>query len=101
MSDTLPDDAWINSFLSSPPRPLLSSLQRRLQTSTTHLNALAELYKQRAGIEAAYADGLAKLARTAEQGGLNGKNGVEWDKASGEGKLWESVITELSEVSFQ
>lgn len=99
MSDSLPDDAWVNSFLPTPPRPLLNSLQRRLQASTTHINALAELYKQRAAIEAQYADSLSKLARTAESGGLNGKNGVEWDKASGEGKIWDSVVSEIVEVS--
>jgi hypothetical protein len=100
MSDTLPDDAWINAFLPTPPRPLLIALQRRLQASTTHVNALSELYKQRAAIEAQYAESLSKLARAAESGGLNGKNGIEWDRANGEGKLWDSVISEISEVRF-
>ncbi|KAK8845530.1 hypothetical protein IAR55_006245 [Kwoniella newhampshirensis] len=100
MSDTLPDDAWVNSFLATSPRPLLSALQRRLHTSTTHVNALAELYKQRAAIEASYAESLAKLAKTAEQGGLSGKTGNDWEKASGEGRLWDSVVSELSEVSL-
>ncbi|WWD22483.1 hypothetical protein CI109_106976 [Kwoniella shandongensis] len=97
MSDLLPDDAWVNSFLATSPRPLLSALQRRLHASTTHVNALAELYKQRAAIEAAYAEGLSKLARTAEQGGLSGKTGNDWEKASGEGRLWDSIISELTE----
>nr|XP_031863520.1 uncharacterized protein CI109_000770 [Kwoniella shandongensis]KAA5530592.1 hypothetical protein CI109_000770 [Kwoniella shandongensis] len=99
MSDLLPDDAWVNSFLATSPRPLLSALQRRLHASTTHVNALAELYKQRAAIEAAYAEGLSKLARTAEQGGLSGKTGNDWEKASGEGRLWDSIISELTETS--
>ena len=99
MSDTLPDDTWVNSFLSSPPRPLLASLQRRLQASTTHINAMAEIYKQRAAIEAQYADSLARLAKSAQTGGLLGKGGVEWDKLGGEAKLWDSVIIEISEVS--
>ncbi|WRT63758.1 uncharacterized protein IL334_000683 [Kwoniella shivajii] len=100
MSDTLPEDAWVNNFMSSSPRPLLSALQRRLHTSTTHLNALSEVYKQRAQIEATYAESLSKLAKTAEQGGLSGKNANnDWDKFSGEGRLWDSVISELSETS--
>lgn len=99
MADSLPEDAWVNCFLPTSPRPLLTSLQRRLQASTTHIHALAEVYKQRAAIEATYADSLAKLARTAEQGGLNGKNAVEWDKGSGEGKLWDTVVSEIAEVS--
>jgi len=98
MTDSLPDDAWIQNFLASSPRPLLTALQRRLAASTTHVNSLAEIYKQRAAIEAQYADGLAKLARAAETGGLYGKGGVEWDRASGEGKIWESVVGEIAEV---
>ncbi|WWC58213.1 uncharacterized protein I303_100749 [Kwoniella dejecticola CBS 10117] len=99
MSELLPEDTWVNNFLPTPPRPLLSALQRRLHTSTTHVNALAEVYKQRAQIEATYAESLSKLAKTAEQGGLSGKSGNEWEKASGEGRLWDSVISELSETS--
>lgn len=98
MSDTLPDDAWVNAFLATPPRPLLTALQKRLHTSTAHLGALADIYKQRAAVEAAYADGLQKLARTAEQGALTGKTGNDWPKSSGEGRLWDSVISELAEV---
>ena len=98
MTDALPDDAWINFFLPTPPRPLLTALQKRLAASSTHVNALAEIYKQRAAIEAQYAESLAKLARTAETGGLNGKGGVDWDRASGEGKIWESVVGEIAEV---
>ncbi|ORY20449.1 Muniscin C-terminal mu homology domain-domain-containing protein [Naematelia encephala] len=98
-SDTLPDDAWVQCFLSAPPRPLLGSLQRRLQGSTTHVNALAELFKQRAAIEQQYAESLSKLARTAEQGGLSGKAGNDWEKGGGEARLWESVITDISETS--
>lgn len=96
--DSLPDDAWVQSFMSAPPRQLLSALQRRLHASTTHVNALAELYKQRSLIEAQYADNLAKLARTAETGGLNGKQGVEWDRAGGEARIWEAVVNDLVEV---
>ncbi|WVQ80255.1 hypothetical protein IAT38_002360 [Cryptococcus sp. DSM 104549] len=99
MSDTLPDDAWVNSFLASSPRPLLSALQRRLHTSTAHTNALAEIYKQRAAVEAAYAEGLTKIARLAEQGGMTGKTGNDWGKSSGEARLWDSVISELAETS--
>jgi hypothetical protein len=57
------------------------------------------LFKQRAQIEAHYAESLAKLAKTAEAGGLNGKQGVEWDKSGGEAKLWDLVVTDLVEVS--
>ncbi|WWC85898.1 uncharacterized protein L201_000765 [Kwoniella dendrophila CBS 6074] len=99
MSDLLPEDTWVNNFLPTPPRPLLSALQRRLHTSTTHVNALAEVYKQRAQIEATYAESLSKLVKTAEQGGLSGKSGNDWDRSSGEGRLWESVLSELSETS--
>ncbi|WVR03547.1 hypothetical protein IAU60_000539 [Kwoniella sp. DSM 27419] len=99
MADTLPEDAWVNCFLPTPPRPLLTALQKRLHSSTNHLNALAEIYKQRAQIEATYADSLSKLAKTADQGGLSGKSGNDWDRSAGEGKLWESVMTELSETS--
>jgi hypothetical protein len=98
MADALPDDAWVQSFASAPPRQLLTALQRRLQASSTHVHALAELYKQRALIESQYADSLSKLARTAESGGLNGKQGVEWDRSGGEAKLWESVVNDLVEV---
>ncbi|OXC65369.1 hypothetical protein AYX13_05499, partial [Cryptococcus neoformans] len=82
-----------------PPRPLLAALQKRLHASTAHLNALADIYKQRAAIEAAYADGLHKLARTAEQGGLTGKAGNDWPRGSGEDRLWDSVLSELAETS--
>ena len=99
MSDALPEDLWVNNFLSSPPRPLQTALQKRLQTSTNHLNLLAELYKQRAIVESQYAESLSKLVRQAEQGNLISKSGsIDWDKASGEAKLWDSVIGEISEV---
>lgn len=98
-SDALPDDTWINNFLASPPRPLQTNLQKRLHASTVHLNSLAELYKQRAAIETQYSESLAKLVRIAEQGNLLPKSGVEWDKASGEGKLWDALINEISEAS--
>lgn len=101
MSDMLPEDTWVNSFLPSAPRPLLTALQRRLAASTSHVNALADLFKQRAAIEQQYADGLAKLARSAENGGLLPKNGTEWERSGGEGKIWESVVTDLAEVKFQ
>ncbi|KAK4688886.1 hypothetical protein P7C73_g1218, partial [Tremellales sp. Uapishka_1] len=95
----LPEDAWLNCFLSTPPRPLLTSLERRLHASNTHLNVLADVYRERAAIEATYAASLNKLAKTAESGGLSGKNGNEWEKNSGEQKLWLSVLTEISETS--
>lgn len=98
MSDSLPEDAWVSSFLPSPPRPLLNSLQKRLAASTSHVTALADLYKQRAAIEQQYADALAKLARTAENGGLIPKNGTEWERGGGEGKIWENVVSDLAEV---
>jgi len=98
MSDSLPDDTWINNFLSSPPRALQTALQKRLHASNTHLNSLAELYKQRAAIEAQYAESLAKLARSAEQGSLLPKAGIEWEKTSGEGKIFETIVNEISEV---
>jgi hypothetical protein len=100
MSDALPDDAWVQSFQATSPKPLFDTLKRRLQASTTHVSALSELFKQRAAIETQYADSLAKLAKTAEGGGLNGKSGVEWDKSGGEAKLWDIVVTDLVEVSL-
>lgn len=98
MPDELPDDAWVQAFMSAPPRHLLTTLQRRLQASATHVHALAELYKQRALIEAQYAESLSKLARTAESGGLNGKQAVEWDRSGGEAKIWEVMVNDLVEV---
>ena len=100
MTDTLPEDAWLNSFLPTPPRPLQAALQKRLHASTTHVNSLAELYKQRAAVEAQYAESLSKLARSAEQGNLLPKAGIEWDRSSGEGKIWESVLGEIAEVNI-
>ena len=98
MSDAIPGDAWIQSFMSTSPKPLFDNLKRRLQASHTHVTAVAELYKQRAQIEAHYADSLAKLAKTAEAGGLNGKQGVEWEQSGGEAKLFNLVLTDLVEV---
>lgn len=98
MSEAIPGDAWIQSFMSTSPKPLFDQLKRRLQASTTHVTALSEVYKQRAQIESQYADSLAKLAKTAEAGGLNGKQGTEWDQSGGEAKLWNIVITDLVEV---
>lgn len=99
MSDALPDDAWVQSFQATSPKPLFDNLKRRLQASTTHVSALSELFKQRAAIETQYAESLAKLAKTAEGGGLNGKSGVEWEKSGGEAKLWDMIVTDLVEVS--
>ncbi|ORX34767.1 Muniscin C-terminal mu homology domain-domain-containing protein [Kockovaella imperatae] len=99
MSDALPEDTWVNAFLSASPRPLQAALQKRLQASQTHVTALQELFKQRAALETQYADGLAKLAKNAEQGLLNGKGGVEWEKSGAETKIWNSVVSELSETS--
>ena len=82
-----------------PRAPLLTALQKRLHASTTHLTALAEVYKQRSAIEQAYAEGLSKLAREAEGGRLSGKGGNEWERGSGEAKIWESVVSEIQEVS--
>jgi hypothetical protein len=98
MADSLPGDAWVQSFQTSSPKLLFDNLKRRLQGSTTHVTALSELYKQRSAIEAQYADSLAKLAKTAEAGGLNGKQGTEWEKSGGEAKLWDVVLTDLVEV---
>lgn len=100
MADSIPDDAWVQSFQATSPKPLFDNLKRRLQASTTHVTALSELYKQRSAIEAQYADSLSKLARTAEAGGLNGKQGVEWDKSGGEAKLWDVILTDLVEVGI-
>lgn len=100
MADSLPADTWVQSFQATSPKPLFDNLKRRLQASTTHVTALSELYKQRAAIEAQYADSLQKLARTAEAGGLNGKQGVEWEKSGGEAKLWDIVLTDLVEVGL-
>nr|ODN88741.1 hypothetical protein L203_02755 [Cryptococcus depauperatus CBS 7841] len=100
MSDSLPADAWINNFLAAPPRPLLANLQKRLVTSSAHLVGLAEVYKQRAQIEAHYADNLAKLARSADAGTLSGlKNGNDWPRNSAEARIWDSVVSEITETS--
>ncbi|KAL7418779.1 hypothetical protein Q5752_006462 [Cryptotrichosporon argae] len=99
MSDALSDDAWLNSFATAPPRQLLSALQRREAVAHNHVAALAELYKERAAIEAEYAARLQKLARTAEQGGLVGKGGNEWERGSGEEKTFNALVSELSETS--
>lgn len=84
--------------MSTSPKPLFDNLKRRLQASHTHVTAIAELYKQRAQIEAQYADSLAKLAKTAEAGGLNGKQAADWEQSGGEAKLWNIVITDIVEV---
>lgn len=94
---SLPEDAWVQAFLQSQPRPLLNNLQKRLAGSTAHINALAELYKQRAAIEQTYAESLSKLARSAESGTLI-KSKAEWDGA-GESRLWRLAIQDLQEVS--
>ena len=99
MSDALPDDTWTNAFLSASPHPLQQALQKRQNASRTHVGALAELFKQRAAIEAQYSDSLAKLAKNADQGLLNGKGGTEWEKLGGEAKLWGGVVGEIQEVS--
>lgn len=98
MSETLPDDAWVQSFSNAQPRPVLNALSKRLNGSTAHINAMAELYKQRAAIESQYADSLLKLARQAEKGELSGKTGNTWEKGGGEGKLWDSVLADIQEV---
>lgn len=100
MSDMLPEDTWVNAFLPSAPRPLLTALQRRLAGSTSHVNALADLFKQRAAIEQQYADALGKLARSAESGGLIPKNGTDWERGGGEAKVWEAMVADLAEVSL-
>jgi hypothetical protein len=98
MSDLLPDDAWVNTFQSTPVRPLLSALQRRLQASTTHVHALAELFHERSMIEQEYATKLSKLVRAAEAGQLSGKSAVEWDRNGGEAKIWDTVLMDIQEV---
>lgn len=95
---SLPEDAWVQAFQQAQPRPLLGNLQKRLAGSTAHVNALAELYKQRAAIEQTYADSLAKLARTAESGSLV-KSKADWDSAAGEGRLWRLAVQDVQEVS--
>ena len=99
MSDALPDDAWVSDFLATAPKPLHAALQRRLQASTTHVNTLAEIFKQRAAIEAQYADSLAKLARAAESGSVLPKSSIEWDKTSGEAKVYDTIVSEIRQVS--
>lgn len=100
MADAVPDDAWIQAFMSTSPKPLFDQLKRRLAASSTHVSAISELYKQRAQIEAQYADSLAKLAKTAEAGGLNGKQGTDWEQSGGEAKIWNLVVTDLVEVGL-
>ncbi|ODN97227.1 hypothetical protein I350_08207 [Cryptococcus amylolentus CBS 6273] len=99
MSDSLPDDIWVQSFLPTPPRALLTALQKRHNTSNVHLAALADIFKQRALIEAQYADSLAKLAKSADSGLLTGKIGNDWAKNSGEARVWDSLVAELAETS--
>ncbi|GMK56722.1 hypothetical protein CspeluHIS016_0305620 [Cutaneotrichosporon spelunceum] len=99
MSDSLPDDTWSKEFQTANAKPLLSSLQRRLQASNTHAHALAELYRERALIEQEYATKLGKLARSAEAGQLLGKNGTQWDQHGGEAKLWDSVLADIHETA--
>lgn len=98
MGDVLPEDTWSREFQTANPRTLLNSLQRRLQASTTHVHALAELYRERSVIEQEYAAKLGKLARSAESGQLLGKNGAEWERNAGEGKLWDAVLADIQEV---
>jgi len=97
-SDALPADAWASTFGPTPNRPLLTALQRRLAASTTHVHALAELFHERAAIEHEYATKLGKLVRAAEAGQLSGKGAVEWDRHSGEAKLWDAVLSDIQEV---
>jgi hypothetical protein len=97
--DSLPDNHWINTFQTTPTRPLLTALQRRLQVSTTHVNALAELFHERAAIEHEYATKMSKLIRSAEAGQLNGKGAVKWDRNSAEDRLWEAVLGDIQQVS--
>ncbi|WVQ76222.1 hypothetical protein IAR50_005887 [Cryptococcus sp. DSM 104548] len=99
MSDVLPDDIWVQSFLPTPPRPLLAALQKRHNTSNAHLNGLADIFKQRAHIEAQYAESLSKLAKSADSGMLTGKSGNDWAKNSGEARVWDSLVAELAETS--
>lgn len=101
MGEALPEDAWSKEFQTANARPLLSSLQRRLQASTTHVHALAELYRERALIEQEYSAKLGKLARSAEAGQLLGKNGTEWDRNGGEAKLWDAVLSDIQEVCMR
>jgi hypothetical protein len=93
---SLPEDAWVQAFQQAQPRPLLDKLQKRLAGSQAHVNALAEVYKQRALIEQTYAESLAKLARSAESGALTKKG--EWDNNAGEGRLWRLTVQEIQEV---
>ncbi|CAK9779694.1 hypothetical protein CC85DRAFT_285156 [Cutaneotrichosporon oleaginosum] len=99
MSDALPEDTWSKEFQTANARPLLNSLQKRLQASTTHVHALAELYRERALIEQDYATKLSKLARSAEQGQLLGKGGTQWDQHGGEAKLWDAVLGDIQETA--
>lgn len=98
MGEALPEDTWSKEFRTANARPLLSSLQHRLQASTTHIHALAELYHERALIEQDYAAKLGKLTKSAEAGQLLGKNGTPWDRNGGEGKLWDAVLSDIQEV---
>lgn len=97
-ADRLAEDAWSSEFQTGAPRPILNSLQRRLQASSTHAHALAELFRERAVVEQEYSAKLAKLAQAAESGQLLGKNGVEWDRRGGEAKLWDAVVSDIQEV---
>lgn len=98
--DSLPESAWANEFQNAPTRPLLSSLQRRLQASTTHAHALAEIFRERAVIEQEYATKLGRLAKAADSGQLSGKGAVDWDRHSGEEKLWDTVLNDIQEVPY-
>ena len=99
-AEALPDDSWASGFQTANSRAVLLQLQRRLHTSTTHVQTLAELFRERAAIENEYATKLSKLARTAESGQLGGKGSViDWDPRSAEGRLFGAAISDLQETS--
>lgn len=99
MSDALPDDAWASAFQTAAAKPLLTALQRRLHASGSHVTSVAELLHERSVIEQEYSAKLAKLARAADSGQLSGKGGIEWERNSGEAKLWNTLVSDLTEVS--
>ncbi|EJT46447.1 hypothetical protein A1Q1_04936 [Trichosporon asahii var. asahii CBS 2479] len=101
MSEGLPDDAWANAFQTAAAKPLLTALQRRLHASTNHVNSLAELLHERSVIEQEYSAKLLKLARAADAGQLGGKGGIEWERNGGEARLWNTVVSDLTESDFE
>lgn len=73
----------------SAPKPLLASLRSRLQRSAQTQDAIADLFKERAAVEHAYAQGLAKALKKVENASVG---------QGGEKLVWEGLVNEMHEV---